>query len=130
MKTIHRKRLAKLADYLDTLPRKKFNFEFIIEDDTCGAVGCAIGHCPNVFPKLVEYDPVLDTIKTKARGTRWYRGIAEELFGVSYDVAGGLFSPGRQESDLGPNYKDLDSRATPKQVSKLIRQFLKDPAQK
>src|SRR5688572_461394 len=128
MKTIHRERLAKLADYLDKLPRKQFNFEFIIEDDTCGAVGCAIGHCHNVFPELVEYDPQWDGVKTKANGTRWYRGIAAELFGLDYTQAGGLFAPGHQECELGPDYTNLSPKSTPKQVAKLIRQFLKDPA--
>jgi len=130
MKTIHRERLEKLADYLDQLPRRKFVFDVVIKDGTCGSVGCAIGHCPNVFPELVMYDSITETVRLKDGHYSYsYRETASRLFDLTFGQAGGLFGPHNQQNELGPEYKDLGNNATPKQVAKLIRQFLRDPDQ-
>ncbi|MDE1971069.1 MAG: hypothetical protein KGI50_05875 [Patescibacteria group bacterium] len=44
---MNKKRLIQLADYLDNLDPKFWNFRVTM----CGSVGCAVGHLPNVFPK-------------------------------------------------------------------------------
>jgi len=67
------RRLLKLADFLDTLDARLFNLdsfinahdskykpEFVEEalekkDAQCGATACALGWCPSVFPRLVEW---------------------------------------------------------------------------
>jgi len=130
MKTIHRKRLAKLADYLDTVPRKLFKFNLVVKEGTCGTVGCAIGHSVKVFPRLLSYDPALDRVVTKNEHAMWYRDIAMEIFGMTNHQAGGVFGPDNQRDELGRKYSNLGGNATPKQVAKLIRKFLNDPDQK
>ncbi len=62
------KRLLKLADFLDKLPRAKFDFGVIAMQDgkpmlealkagkeRCGTVACAIGWMPAVFPRSLRW---------------------------------------------------------------------------
>jgi len=60
MKTIYRKRLAKLADFLDTVPEDQFGMsDFRFEDycakdlRTCGTAGCAIGWAPAIMHSAI-----------------------------------------------------------------------------
>lgn len=125
--------LNKLADFLDTLPRSHFDFSIVRKEtrrptkaNTCGTVGCAIGWCPTVFPRLCTA-PVSYTDEWIAKGYKidmWAGGHAEmgrRLFGISNDDAYLLFTP------LEPSPADQDmlgSSATPKQVAKRIRTYI------
>lgn len=140
MKAIYRKRLLKLADFLDTLPRAKFAFDVIAVEGgkpmrealkagktRCGTVGCALGWAPAVFPRQLRWQRVADDSKALAicpRGkpydVNWGQwnttvGTASRFFGLSNWEVNGLFHP--MESGLGGD-------ATPKQVARHIRKFV------
>ncbi len=56
MERKYRDRLNKLANYIEKLPKKNFDFGvFSAEKHGCGTVGCAIGYMPLVFPKLAKF---------------------------------------------------------------------------
>lgn len=147
MKPVTRKvgnhRLLVLAKFLEeNVPRERFDFSFIVHtpDGTkrgygpeCGTVGCAIGWMPAVPEfrslgvRLVQYprDPSCEYVEL-GRGRTDF-GVARGLFGLSVDEANYLFQPGPE----GLGYSGLPPRATPKQVAKHIRRWVKDhPAEK
>lgn len=129
MKAIYKKRLLKLAAFLDKLPRKKFNFGSIVySKPKCGTVGCAIGWTPKVFPSLVEWDSRRSPSAVKACGSDnfGFAEVAMSLFGLSYKEANDLFDPcfvGYQHWTQPVDRVDAD--ATPKQVAASIRRFIK-----
>jgi len=109
---MHKEKLIKLADFLDTLEADMFNMESVIDNFVsvdmmrrvipCGATACAIGWCPAVFPDELQY--------TVFGGIRWvngpnaysYIGIATKLFDISFDFADSLFSAGEYDSTNDP----------------------------
>ena len=63
-----KERLLKLADFLESLPRRKFDLTLIASTNskaetpslnTCGTAACAIGWMPNVFPRACKYEDVV-----------------------------------------------------------------------
>ena len=48
MLSIHREKLLKLADHLETVPEEKFN----MNKWHCGTQSCALGHACTIFPQL------------------------------------------------------------------------------
>jgi hypothetical protein len=129
---IHKARLLKLADFLDTIPRQKFNINYItnicgdielsnksIKDPECGSVGCAIGYCPVVFPRLFKYyrritsitHPEVICIKT---GKVNFEAV-EDVFGLAMGESQQLFS--------AVSY--IGKRSTPHAVAQNIRKFVK-----
>lgn len=65
-RAVGNRRLLKLAAFLETLPKHKFNLDIIVDDNKvfseedlpsphCGTTACAIGWCPNVFPRNCAY---------------------------------------------------------------------------
>ena len=119
MKKLHRERLLKLADFLDTLKRKQFDYsDYVTEYDyknKCGTVCCAIGWCPAVFPEDWRWrrGVFVNSVGTKNGSTR------HDWFGLSLSEFEYLFCPG----DSG-----LPSNATPKRVAKHIRKFVESKA--
>jgi hypothetical protein len=128
MKALYRKRLLKLADFLDALPREKFDFGVITRVDgkpmrealkaaheRCGTVGCAIGWMPVVFPQLVMWD---DDHGVVLKSDPWVLDFecAKEVFNLTDYESGRLFMP--LASGLGRD-------ATPKQVARHIRKFVR-----
>lgn len=110
-------RLLKLADYLETVPRKKFDISgWGYETKKCGFAGCAMGWAG--FGRLF-------------RGLKFERGdlhyapephlgndgfsIAQSLFGIDGEASRYLFSY--------RFYPDGET-VTPKRVSKRIRSFV------
>ncbi len=129
---LQEKRLLKLCDFLDKLPRSKFDFVREVtktdEKHTCGTVCCAIGWAPAVFPRLIKWNP--NKLNGSDDWIGWYLDKTGEieswsnaitrLFGVPYE----LFLPNHQTSEE----QKLDNcgyHATPKQVSKMLRRYLK-----
>lgn len=136
MKHFHIKRMLKLCDFLDELPRTKFDFSIVREERKCGTVGCAMGWTPTVFPRLVKADSYvagdrrkMDVVMRNGNSLADYIAVAVELFGISEIEASALFSPDEAlYSDNAPFKKVLPPlpwTATPKQVSKRLRRFLK-----
>jgi hypothetical protein len=122
-------RLVTLIEFLKTFERKKFNFEILREEKpSCGTIGCAIGWCPEVFPKLVEVrmDSYQDP-QFRIRRKNWtqytnFDDMARELFGLDSsafcpDLAV-RFGSGRH------SYRTPKKEATPKQVAKWLTKVL------
>lgn len=144
---LNSKRLLKLADFLDKLPRSHFNFKEIRSESAptrqlkCGTTGCAIGWCPSVFPRLcraVSIPTAWDESMTVVVGRRKLSidGEFDENgdWGASHAVAGKhLFDMPLQHAQLLftpdlPSPADdrcLPGSATPKQVAKRIRTYVK-----
>jgi len=138
---MNKKRLLKLADFLDSLSKQKFDFGCVANQygkpmkealkagkHACGTVACAIGWTPAVFPRLVKWvnewtygDDIKNatelTVQVKESGANSYIRVGEELFDLTWYESYNLFTPG--VLDAGEN-------ATPKQVAKQIRKFVKD----
>lgn len=150
MKAFHAKRLLKLADFLDKLPKAKFDFSQIAYRGDksmlealratrarCGTVACAIGWMPAVFPKLTAW--VSDSDRDAAdislivglRGDNSsYATIssfetAQVVFGLSQEESEFLFAPFGHDFDKDEN-NHLAYDATPKQIARHIRKFVRD----
>lgn len=130
---MNKKRLLKLADFLDKLPRKKFDFGEVVfgpdkpnKELSCRSVACAVGWCPIVFPKIARYKrrkPQSSYLYVGLVGkrTKYFSDTPRLLFDITHDEARGLFIPGWQD-EIGLPY--LQDRATPKQVATNIRRFV------
>lgn len=120
MKAVHFRRLEKLCAFLDKLPRKRFDFDVVHSADSkCNSIGCAVGWTPSVFPRLVKWYG--DTVSTY--NNFGYLNVACELFGMLYDTADNIFTPGLQ-GFLHPSLPTCNSSATPKQVARMLRKFM------
>ena len=138
MKKLYKDRLLKLANFLDTLPTKKFDFSRVVNNYTeikshpCGTVCCAIGWTPNVFPKSWEWrrfeysDYDCDvSVSLKSRNPFNYESWAsssKEFFGLEYQEVYHLFAPG--EPRPWAYRKSLSDNAKPKTVANSIRKFI------
>lgn len=144
MQAMYAKRLLKLADFLDKLPKEKFNFGLIAEvgnkpmlealkagRQRCGTTACAIGWMPAVFPRQVcwvgaEKSGEILEVGFRAMTIDTYPatnfGVAEQFFGLTSEESGLLFNPGETEDSLG-------DEATPKQVAGTIRKFVRKAGQ-
>jgi hypothetical protein len=121
---VNHKRLLKLADFLETVPRKRFDFTKWVgldwkgkADLSCGTSACAIGWATTIpsFRKLG-----LKLSLNDAGGTPVFNGdfgsdAVAHFFDISILDAEFLFFP---------LYNDLGDKATPKQVAKHIREFV------
>lgn len=120
-------RLLKLADFLDALPRKKFDYSTYGEERACGTVACALGWAPSLpFAKKEKASRVLDNdyfydfaICGQYAGPH---EVSKHLFDLNPDEHRSLFVPG----PIVEGYSGLWENATPKQVAKHIRKFVKE----
>jgi hypothetical protein len=133
MKTIHIRRLRKLATFLRKLPRKRFNFAIIRnEPPKCGAVGCAIGYTPNVFPSVFRSFVIPPSWTCEWTHGVGFRGelnpdfikVAEWVSGLEGFTASALFEPGNQGL-VDRRLPFLRKSATPKQVAAMLEKFIK-----
>lgn len=128
MRAHHVQRLLKLADFLDTLPREKFDFSVITCVDglplldalkagkkRCGTVACAVGWMPAVFPRAFKWTDCGAVLPRSSQADGMNLDAAGRFFGLDYADTVGLFSP--EDSGLGYS-------ATPKQVARHIRRFV------
>ncbi len=134
-------RMLRLAEFLDLLPRERFDFsitreEYSAEDaeageTVCGTVGCAIGWCPNALPELCTVtngskDPGTFAPVFAVRGEQldaaydWAR-VGEKLFEITYNDSHALFTPWQNAPHDG-SY--LTGRASPKDVSRRLRRYV------
>lgn len=113
MKAFQRKRLLKLADYLYTIPNRKFDLTCW----ECDTSACAFGYAC-MMPSFKKAGLSLrGGIPTYTTSGTYYDGFraASEFFGLSMKEAFDLFSP---------NHNPLGRKATPKRVAKQIRQLV------
>jgi hypothetical protein len=146
---IQYKRLLKLADFLDKLPRKKFDFTTWVNkftwggkaDLSCGTTACAMGWATTIpaFRKLglrltetgqvclMPGAPPVANSRARAgrRGPRDGITSAMVLFEILYEEADALFLPEGNGCwiDL-QRFVAPPATATPKQVAKHIRRFV------
>lgn len=125
---INAKRLLKLADYLETVPRKAFNIESWMSRSAnkpegknpgeCGFAGCAVGWAAHAklfrgFRMNGGFPIYKDTFSWPAVGVVFGLGLCSPL---PSDDAAHLFS----------SYTYPQGKATPKQVAIRIRKFVRD----
>lgn len=120
-------RLEKLATFLDTLPRRKFDFREVVtrwdaDKPSCGSVCCAIGWTPVVFPRDWEWASENESNPIQQRGVvddsspldiQEFFGLTEREYVEAFCPAENLFNP----------QGALPGRATPKQVARNLRRI-------
>jgi hypothetical protein len=139
-KHVGRKRMLKLIDHLEEKPRGEFRYSAVVapKDEEkydereylpweCPTVACVIGSCPLVFPHLMKYISTKDSgwqLAWKDTGDMTHYDYAGmELFGLTFQHSVALFTPNKQHF-IG--YPNLDRNATPKQVAKMLRRYVKE----
>jgi hypothetical protein len=126
---MNKRRLLKLADFLETVPRKRFDFTSWVGENwkgdrelSCGTTACALGWATTM--------PLFRGLGLRLAKSRWGPYVtlgnmrkdkssmiaAERVFDISYGDAEYLFVPG---------FSKLGHSATPKMVARQIRQFVK-----
>jgi len=138
MKTFHARRLMKLARFLYVLPENKFGFAHVVsgkdlprKELDCGSTACAIGWCPVLWPKEVEYvdgrrfgeDYAVLPKNTDPLVTfHCIDATAKHLFGLESDEADALFQPYSQSRF--PELAMLGRHASPESVAQNIAMFV------
>lgn len=128
------RKLERLANFLKTLPKKKFNFDVIGTCDAknadktktakCCTAACALGWATVLWPKKMKMH-VYDTDDSKTYTNVSYDDVyddfeaGEKLFSISYDESRYLFDPWCRESVLS-------ERSTNTQVANHILKFVKE----
>lgn len=114
------KRLLKLAAFLRTVPRRRFDYSTWIGEDwkgaqdlSCGTTACAMGWAATM-PEFRRLGLRLDEGVPSLDGNGDGFDAAQELFGLELSESIDLFAP-----------DDGEANATPKQVAKKIEQFVK-----
>lgn len=124
-KATSKRRLLILADFLEKLPRKRFDLSSWVGNEwegkadlSCGTSACAMGWATTI-PQFRKLGLRLSKYGLPYFGKGYYQTsgmhAAADLFGISDNEAYYLFMP--YEEDIAAN-------ATPKQVAKHIRKFV------
>lgn len=119
-----KRRLNKLACFLDTIPRRNFDLTCVVATDDlptrdvakCGAAACAVGWCPIVFPRsniFFDKPDSWSTIDVEFPDGTNLLG-ACDFFGLTFDQGHYLFTP-----DSYDNYNP-----EPKEVAERIRKLM------
>lgn len=137
---IYKRRLLKLADFLDTLPKQRFNYEHWVGRDwqgaanlSCGTTACALGWATTI-PSLRKAGLILRrdegssityvSLKSTSHQSRGAvsNQAGNEVFGLSYEEFMYVFIPHQSDPERQlPNSPGMD--ATAKQVADHIRRF-------
>jgi hypothetical protein len=119
MRTIYRKRLAKLADFLDTVPSGQFDMELFRRDDihtkdlyTCDTAGCAMGWATSIIRS-----DVVDRFRNRSGGINFH-SIADMYYGCGYFT----YASNTFEFLFGSCWRCIDN--TPEGAAARIRYFL------
>jgi hypothetical protein len=144
---VYKQRLLALAELLETLPRKRFDYSHWAGDEwkgktdlSCGTSACALGWATTMPSlrklglRLVKDLSGWVAVKLISKNGTFMNETeaAHEVFGVSEQEFQYLFIPGDDDEDeditlpeLGLNTYAPGENATPKQVAKHIRKFVK-----
>jgi len=136
MNLTQRRRLLKLARFLEKLPASKFDFSEIVtfskkvRGHECGTVCCAIGWTPKVFPKTWKWEEYYDFLLVarkdlpEKRGEDWHEQVCD-FFGITGSELNGLFVPGTLYMPWAKEMIPMSNKTTAKEVAKSIRKFIK-----
>jgi hypothetical protein len=138
-KTIHKRRLLKLARHLlhGELAHEVFDFTCwnkgidwdIVKKhkgNVCGTNGCAIGECPRVFPRFFKWNHTeVEMRKGDDYRENWHVSLQYDFFGLSQPEFDALFIPECAWSGDPNNSRRLPSNATRYDVAKNIISFCK-----
>lgn len=116
-------KLVQLADHLETIPDKAFDFSQIRNE--CGTVGCALGHAVTLFNIPHE-------IAEKVAGACFWRfdgnmpGVwAEQFFNITYEECNWLFYPALYNQTTPWKTTALTRQASRREVIDNIRAFIR-----
>jgi hypothetical protein len=117
--TTHR-RLNKLADYLETVPRKLFNMERWGTDTPCGTAACVAGHACTLFPREMRLHRVSEYstgyhVVTRRNDGKWMWTWGSRAFARTFGV----------KDDEATEICEDFSLCTPKQAAKKVRGLAK-----
>lgn len=136
MNAIQEKRLLKLADFLQELPKEKFDFAHIVREEqnskgkTCGTVCCAVGWLPKIFPRHWKWDVCglgvgAAYVNSRVSSDIWlWVSNSAEFFGIPREAARLLFTANMLRP-WARGCSRLHKSATAKQVATSIRQFIR-----
>jgi hypothetical protein len=142
---VYKQRLLALAELLETLPRKRFDYGHWAGDEwkgeadlSCGTSACALGWATTMPSlrklglRLVKDSSGWIAVKLLSKNGTYMNDTeaAHEVFGVSEKEFQYLFIPSDKYvnitlPELGLNTYAPGENATPKQVAKHIRKFVK-----
>ena len=140
---VGKRRLLKLADFLQKLPRKRFDYQSWVGDDwqgkadlSCGTTACALGWATTIPSlrkaglRLYKRDDGSGTYVTlKDRTSRGSEAAGAEVFGITVGEAAYLFTPEYDTYGLDEEFQKLSTSpgytADAKAVAKHIRNFVK-----
>lgn len=134
---VYKRRLLKLAEFLDNLLRKRFNYNKWVNSDwkgkpdlSCGTKACALGRSSTIpsFRKLgvrlfqhFDGSGYVGLVNTESLSTDAPYQVSREIFDLDAEEHLYLFAPEySNEYGISPS-----KQATPKQVAKHIRDFVK-----
>jgi hypothetical protein len=133
------RRLLKLADFLEALPRKRFNYDRWVGMDwqgaldlSCGTTACALGWAATMpaFRRaglILNRDCVGNEVTLKHDPGTYPAAAAAEVFGLLEREAYFLFYPSYPSWSNGER-QSPDRNSTPKQVARHIRRFVRERA--
>lgn len=132
MKTIHAERLLRLAEFLETVPKERFDLSSWVGEDwggkqdlSCGTTACAMGWAATM-PEFRELG-----LKIASQGRRVYVGEPEDGYSSSAYAIISIFGPEAEEEVLfypggwGSGGGGEDS-PTPWGFANRIRRFVKE----
>lgn len=104
MKQLHANRLRKLIEGVRAGVRGiGWNFGVYRDNECCGTVACAAGHCPAIWPENWRWRDETPVLRNSA--DCWGAESQQRWFGLTEDEAAHLFMPGEQRKRFGWTYQ-------------------------
>ena len=108
--------LDKITDFLDKLPTEKFDFSRV----RSGSAASVIGWFPSIFPEVEDTGV---GFRLNSMDGLEYIEVASYMLNVSEDIATTLFCPLNEINELFPTLPVCGDKATPKEVSTMLKAF-------